>query len=454
MKAFEWGPQFESGIASVDEQHRRLVGIINRLGEALIDGSATEAGILALFDDLAAYAQFHFADEERVMAAAGVSPRHVADHCLHHRQFVEQLGGLWKSRASVPNAPEVLHGFLSSWLTFHILDEDLAMARQVAAIAAGATADQALAAEQSPQDTGSAVLLTAMGQLYQVLSQQNKALRQTNDRLEAEVTERTRNLLQSEKMAAIGQLAAGVAHEINNPIGFVKSNLGTLGAYSHQLLRLVDGCEAMLAASPDARARFEALAQAEDLAYIRDDLATLLDESHEGLLRVGNIVQALKDFAHADPVEMVDADLIKGLDSTLKVAANELKYKADVRRELAPLPPVRCIPGQINQVFMNLLVNAAQAMDEHGVITLRSGHDDAGVWVEIADTGRGIAPENLDRLFEPFFTTKPVGKGTGLGLSISWDIVHKKHGGRIEVTSELGRGSCFKVWLPRTPPAF
>jgi len=449
MKAFVWSPKFESGIASVDEQHQRLVEIVNRLGQVLIEGNATEASIAAVFQELATYAQFHFGDEERLMAAAGVSQQHVVEHCLHHRQFVEQLTGMWKGRASLANPAEVLHGFLSSWLTFHILDEDQAMARQAAAIAAGATPQAAYDREQAPQDTASAVLLGAMGQLYQVLSQQNKALRQTNERLEQQVTERTRNLLQSEKMAAIGQLAAGVAHEINNPVGFVKSNLGSLGSYTAQLLRLVAECETVMNAAPDTAARFQALAEAEDLAYIREDLTTLLDESQEGLVRVSNIVQALKDFAHADAAEMMDADLIKGLESTLKVAANELKYKADVVRQLTPLPLVPCIPGQVNQVFMNLLVNAAQAIEQHGTITLSSGHDDDGVWVDIADTGRGIAPENLDRLFEPFFTTKPVGKGTGLGLSISWDIIHNRHHGRILVCSELGKGTRFRVWLPR-----
>lgn len=451
MKAFVWGPQFESGIASLDEQHQRLVDIINRLGHALIEGRHSDQATGLIFQELADYAQFHFADEEQVMAGAGVSPRHVGTHHQHHREFVEQLTGMWKSRASLANPAEVLHGFLSSWLTFHILEEDLTMARQVAAITAGATAEQAFESSLLPQNTASAVLLVAMGQLYHVLSEQNRALRETNERLEREVTERTRNLLQSEKMAAIGQLAAGVAHEINNPIGFVKSNIGSLGAYTGQLLRIVGGCEELLKAPPEKARQFQALAEAEDLAYIREDLANLLDESREGLVRVSNIVQALKDFAHADSAEMVDADLLKGLESTLKVAANEIKYKADLVRELNPLPLVRCIPGQVNQVFMNLLVNAAQAIAEHGTITLRSGFDEAGVWVEIADSGCGIAPENLDRMFEPFFTTKAVGKGTGLGLSISWDIIHKKHGGHLEVRSVLGQGTCFRVWLPRTP---
>jgi signal transduction histidine kinase len=145
---------------------------------------------------------------------------------------------------------------------------------------------------------------------------------------------------------------------------------------------------------------------------------------------------------------MMDTDLLAGLESTLSVVSNELKSKADIVRELMPLPPVRCIAGQINQVLMNLLINATQAIEGHGTITLRSGSDGHGVWIEIGDTGSGMTEDVSKHLFEPFFTTKPVGKGTGLGLSISWDIIVNKHGGRIDVKSELGKGSSFTIWLP------
>jgi signal transduction histidine kinase len=145
---------------------------------------------------------------------------------------------------------------------------------------------------------------------------------------------------------------------------------------------------------------------------------------------------------------MIASDLLAGLESTLNVVWSELKCKADIVRELTPMPLVCCIPGQINQVFMNLLVNAAQAIQGHGTIMLRSGTNGKDVWIEIADTGSGMTPDICNRLFEPFFTTKPVGKGTGLGLSISWDIVVEKHGGHIDVKSEPGKGSCFTVRLP------
>ncbi|MFZ3019301.1 MAG: bacteriohemerythrin [Gallionella sp.] len=446
MKAFVWNARFETGIASVDEQHQRLVEIVNRIGNVLIAGNADEDSIGKVFTELAGYATYHFADEERLMAETGVSASHIELHRQHHRQFVEQLTSMWKGRADLGSPAEVLHGFLSSWLTFHILEEDQSMARQIAQIHRGETAEEAFRQEQLPSDQSSAVLLSAMHQLYRVLSLQNQALAESNTLLEQKVDERTRELLQSGKMAAIGQLAAGVAHEINNPVGFVNSNLATLRRYAAQLLAIIDAC----AASPAANTELEKhLARSKtDLAFLRDDLPALLNESQEGLDRVTRIVQALKDFAHADPTEMQDSDLLAGLESTLDVVWNELRNKAEIARELAPLPPVRCIPGQINQVFMNLLLNAVQAIESRGIITLQSGHDDKGMWIAIADSGCGMTEDVRKHLFEPFFTTRPVGQGTGLGLSVSWDIVVNKHGGRIDVESEPGKGSRFTVWLP------
>ena len=259
-------------------------------------------------------------------------------------------------------------------------------------------------------------------------------------------------LLQSEKMASIGQLAAGVAHEINNPIGYVSSNLGTLRVYLDQLLLVLDAYErAEQACEPTELARVKALKKEVELDFLKEDILDLLQESGEGIKRVKQIVQDLKDFSHVDEAEWQLADLHSGLDSTLNVVNNEIKYKADVVKEYGDIPRVECLPSQINQVLMNLLVNAAHAMgeDKRGLITVRTGADGEEVWVEIADTGKGIPPENITRIFDPFFTTKPVGKGTGLGLSLSYGIVEKHHG-RIEVNSEGGRGTTFRVTLPVT----
>ncbi|NQD94090.1 PAS domain-containing protein [Pseudomonas sp. CrR25] len=254
-------------------------------------------------------------------------------------------------------------------------------------------------------------------------------------------------LLQSEKLAAIGQLAAGVAHEINNPIGYVFSNLKTLAGYVNDLLRIIDAVDSA-ASLNDLRQLKRSL----EYDYIRNDVEALIGESEDGIDRVKKIITALKDFSHIEEEEFRHADLHRGVDTTLNVVNNELKYKAEVLKEYGDLPEVECIPSQINQVVMNLLVNAAHAIEQFGRITLRSGHEGDWVWLEVEDTGKGIEPHLLNRIYEPFFTTKPVGKGTGLGLSLSYNIVQKHHG-RIEVNSEPGQGTRFRIWLPLRQPA-
>lgn len=284
------------------------------------------------------------------------------------------------------------------------------------------------------------------------LNAANETLVQERERQAAlikRLEEAQNQLLQAERMASIGQLAAGVAHEINNPIGFVNSNLGSLQRYVTDLLRLLSVYQQVEPALPGAELQAIRQVKAEiDVEFLREDLACLLSESLDGLKRVTRIVQDLKDFSHVDEAERQWADLEAGLESTLRVVCNELKYKAEVVKEFAGIPPVECFAFQLNQVFMNLLVNAAHALEGHGTITIRTGHDDEQVWVQVQDTGRGIKPEHLTRIFEPFFTTKPVGQGTGLGLSLAYGIV-KKHDGSLEVKSELGQGTVFKVILPK-----
>lgn len=272
--------------------------------------------------------------------------------------------------------------------------------------------------------------------------------KELHEALIKKLEEAQNQLLQSEKMASIGQLAAGVAHEINNPIGFVSSNLGALQRYSQDMLKLLQTYEqAEGSLTSEVQEELARLKHQIDFDYLREDLGKLLGESQDGLQRVKRIVQDLKDFSHAGDSERVWANLENGLESTLNVVWNEIKYKAMVIREYAGIPDIECIPSQLNQVFMNLLVNAAQAIKDKGQITVRTGSDDVNVWVEIADTGSGISPENMNRIFDPFFTTKPVGQGTGLGLSLSYSIV-QKHGGRIEVSSVPGEGTTFRVVLP------
>jgi len=265
-------------------------------------------------------------------------------------------------------------------------------------------------------------------------------------------------LLQSEKMASIGQLAAGVAHEINNPIGYVHSNLGTLQTYTKGLLSLLDAhehlCQAlpeewrpMLAPIREAKARI-------DFGFMRSDLPQLLEESREGIERVKKIVMDLRDFSHAGELESDDwvvADLHRGLDSTLNIVWNELKYKTEVHKHYGEIPSVECMPSQLNQVFLNLLVNAGQAIEKKGEINITTALVKDEVCISISDSGMGIPAPQLGQIFDPFFTTKPVGKGTGLGLALSYSIV-QKHQGRIEVESSVGVGTTFHIYLPVQRP--
>ena len=283
----------------------------------------------------------------------------------------------------------------------------------------------------------------------EALSQAHAELQAANQQLK----EAQAQLLQSEKMASIGQLAAGVAHEINNPIGYVHSNLGSLEGYIQDIFRILEVYAEVERDHPEQAPLFagvKAMRQKLDIDFLKEDVHALLGETREGIGRVKKIVQDLKDFSRTGAEdEWQWADLHRGIDSTLNIVNNEIKYKAKVVKEYGTLPEIECLPSQLNQVFMNLLVNAAHAIDAQGTITVRTGADADSLWVEIADTGSGIAPENLTRIFEPFFTTKPVGKGTGLGLSLSYSIV-QKHGGRIEVDSARGRGTTFRITLPRT----
>jgi PAS domain S-box-containing protein len=287
----------------------------------------------------------------------------------------------------------------------------------------------------------------------ELLLADNLSRQQTlNKRLE----EASSQLMQSEKMASIGQLAAGIAHELNNPIGFVHSNLGTLDGYLHDLQAIIDAYQACVASQPESAesAAITRLLEERDFAFLKEDIFKLVSESKEGLGRVRKIVQDLKSFSRVGEQEWQEADLHQGLDSTLNIVWNELKYKCKVIKEYGDIPPVYCLISQLNQVFMNLLVNAGHAIEKQGTITIRTFrttcHGADSVCVEVSDTGSGIPAENLNRIFDPFFTTKPVGKGTGLGLSLSYNIVRSHHG-RLEVTSEPGVGSTFRVILPIQP---
>jgi PAS domain S-box-containing protein len=282
-----------------------------------------------------------------------------------------------------------------------------------------------------------------------------------------EIKELQRQLLQTEKMASIGQLAAGVAHEINNPMGFIHANLAQLAEYLDDLSPVFERALALRAAvaSGEEKAQqlaAEALDQAVeevDAEFVLADCKKAVRESQEGSERIRHIVQDLRAFSHPDAARPVLADLNECLESTANLVATMVKHSVVLHRRYADLPRVLCYPMQLKQVFMNLLVNACQGIEARGAageapgeIHLETVAQPDGVLVRVRDTGVGIRREHLDRIFDPFFTTKEVGVGTGLGLSTSFSIV-QRHGGQIRVSSELGKGATFEVALPLRPLA-
>jgi two-component system NtrC family sensor kinase len=270
-----------------------------------------------------------------------------------------------------------------------------------------------------------------------------------------------RQVLQAEKMASIGQLAAGVAHEINNPMGFIHANLSQLGEYLEDFTRvwekLAELRKSALGASGETRAAAEAaeavIAEV-DAEFLLRDFASALRESLDGAQRIRAIVSDLRSFSHRDTEERIYADLNKTLDSTANIVWTMMKHSVALSKHYAELPPVLCFPMQLQQVFMNLLMNAYQAIEERrakdgapGEIRLRTEISGSGVRIAVADNGIGMTPEVQRRIFDPFFTTKQVGVGTGLGLSTSYQIV-RRHGGRLTFESRQGSGTTFSVWLP------
>ena len=300
---------------------------------------------------------------------------------------------------------------------------------------------------------------TLNNQLIETSSQieaKNKKLENTLQRLEDTQTQ----MLQSEKMASIGQLAAGVAHEINNPTGFVSSNLKTLSDYQKDIGQLIVKYQGLFGNLQQNEAKdtlkpeylesmqnLKAYEEDIDIEFLLEDIDDLIGDCREGTDRIKKIVQDLKDFAHPGEDKLQSMDINDGLDSTLNVVNNEIKYKATVHKNFGDIPTVKAYPQQLNQVFMNILVNAAQAIEKKGDIHITTRMIENFVEIVIRDTGCGIEAANLTKIFDPFFTTKDVGKGTGLGMNIAYNIV-KKHDGTVDVSSEVGHGTTFMIRIP------
>jgi signal transduction histidine kinase len=276
-------------------------------------------------------------------------------------------------------------------------------------------------------------------------------------RLEHHLREAQAALVQTEQLASLGRLAAGVAHEVNNPIAYVINNLAVLRRDVQNALGVLDkygeARAALARVEPELVTEVARLEEEMDLPYFRENLGRIFDSSADGLRRIRTIVQNLRDFARLDEAESKEVDLNAAVQSTLEALRHELDEKAlRVQTDFQDIPAVDCHPAKINQVFLNILLNAIQASPREGLIEVRTQAQGGGaVLVEIEDHGEGIRPEHLPHIFEPFFTTKPVGSGTGLGLSVSYGIV-RDHGGSLEAESSVGRGSTFRIRLPRRPP--
>lgn len=292
-----------------------------------------------------------------------------------------------------------------------------------------------------------------METLESAVASRTAELLEANRQLQRQFEQRKQlesRLVHSEKLASLGLLCGGVAHEINNPLGFLQSNFGVLEEYLDNLFELLETYAGKGQDGAAVRPAPPAHCDPERLAFLREDIPILMAQSKDGMGRVSKIVQSLRDFSrngsNGSPWEL--ADLHRGLDSTLNIMAGEIRKVAELRKDYGELPLVECLPSELNQVFMNLVINAAHAIGpERGLITIRTGSRRGQAWVEVADNGCGIAPEVQPRIFDPFYTTKPPGQGTGLGLSLSYGIV-RNHGGRIDVQSTPGRGTVFRIVLP------
>ncbi len=296
-----------------------------------------------------------------------------------------------------------------------------------------------------------------LGAMQSRLGRANSELTQACERLKSSRAQ----LVQSEKMASLGQMVAGVAHEINTPLGYVKNNVGLARDLLDQVGRRLAVCEALLARLVSGEAdEAEVEASLAEIAELREnmgvevaseDIAALFDDTQYGIDQISEIVLNLRDFSRLDQAPVDSVDLNQCFDSALLIARNAIKYKAKVIKQYGAIPKVRCSPSQINQIFLNLLTNAAHAIEGEGRIAVKTYADQRFVHVEVQDTGKGIAEEHLTRIFDPFFTTKPPGEGTGLGLSIAYQIA-RRHNGHLRVVSKLGLGTKFRLSLPLTEP--
>jgi signal transduction histidine kinase len=312
------------------------------------------------------------------------------------------------------------------------------------------------------------ILASTFNEMAQALSVRDVQLQELNRNLESMIRDRTmelenshealkrayfdlqsaqEQLIQTEKMASLGQLVSGIAHEIKNPLNFIYGNTGFLADYTQKLQSVVEAFDKLPSISPEDRAEITRQMESIHYAFIKEDLKILIDNFSDGARRINAIVSDLRTFSRMDPDSISEVDLHASLEMSLNLLSNQYRNRIEIHKELGDVPKIQGYSGKLHQVFMNLLSNAFQAVGENGDVWIRTRSANGAVEIEIEDTGMGIAKENLKRIFEPFFTTKPVGQGTGLGLSISYGII-EQHQGKISVASVPGKRTVFTVRLP------
>lgn len=462
MEAWLWDREYALGMEELDRQRRELVRLISHW----CSPKSREAGLLPGFDTILARLDETFQGEARHLAELGAEAEAREAHGRCHRDFQDQLRAWRPELPCLHSTAESVRDYMIAWLEVYFLDVDaygLVGAEREDVTKRYPRLNAALYRLVAAQGHMNTQLLEANVVLGEKLAQRGKALADARSRLESEQMETTlllskveeaqRLLIHTEKMAAIGQLAAGISHEINNPVGFILSNFGALEDAVERLLGLLEVHEHYQPSSGQGVAALNQARTEAEYQYLPDDLRDILRESRDGLERIKRIVQNLKDFSHVDESDWQEADLNQCVVLALNLLKEHFSARVVLEHHLSPLAPVHCVPAQINQVLLILINNALQALPEAGGhITLRTGSQRDQAWIEVQDTGRGMGAEVRHRIFEPFFTTRPVGQGTGLGLSLAWDIVVQRHGGSFDVSSDPGTGTRMRVWLPFAPP--
>lgn len=498
MGYMTWTKHFVTGIPLVDAQHHALVELVNQVAPILSgvtppDPAQTRALIARLFD----YAAVHFRDEERFMTRSGLSSRAIEDHHELHIAFVADVQALQRELEEGTLDGATLLRFLTSWLTFHILGADQAMARQARLVADGVDPERAreLSHEADEADSAHAALQGSLLELFALTQERSAALALSNRQLraarrelenlnaelEARVEERTHALsesnhalerekdhlaraledlkhtqlalIQSEKLRAVGQLAAGLAHELNTPLQVIGDAVALLSE-GHEALK---NANAELAAHVEDRTR-DAIAQDRELAYFEEVLPAASQRARTAIARAAELVHSILSFSRPTGTKPRPAALDGILKDTIEIAHGQLDG-LEVALELADLPAIHCHPTELSHALLALLLNGRDAIREarrldpgRGRLAIRAYPEADQVHIEVADDGTGIADEVAPRVFEPFFTTRPVGEGTGQGLSTARAIVVERHGGTLDFVTRPGSGTTFRVRLPIGAP--